>query len=132
LEELGGKEKYTSEDVHEIAEVLRKMIPGGGASRYHPEMFAKVFTYGYMKGTCSCRLIAAAMRENVTYMWLSGNQKPGFKTGMRVSAGGVEGRDGGGLRRGCKDAAPYMAAAKGYVKMENAVLKEPTLSMGRR
>jgi transposase len=74
-----------------VEPMLRKMIRGGGASRYHPEMFAKVFTYGYMKGTCSCRLLAKALRENVVYMWMSGNQKPGFKTGMRVSAGGAEG-----------------------------------------
>jgi transposase len=58
-----------------VEPMLRKKIPGGGALRYHPVMFAKVFTYGYMNRTCPCRLVSKALRENVMYMWLSGNQK---------------------------------------------------------
>ncbi|MBU1637831.1 IS1182 family transposase [bacterium] len=53
---------------------------GGGASRYHPRMLLKVLLYGYLDGARSSRRLAKALRENVHYMWLSGNQRPDFRT----------------------------------------------------
>ncbi|MDR2786740.1 MAG: transposase [Treponema sp.] len=38
----------------------------GGASRYHPVMMTKVFVYGYMTKVCSSRMLAKAVRENIT------------------------------------------------------------------
>ena len=52
----------------------------GGASRYNPVMLLKVMIYCYMTGTYSSRQIAKQCRENVNVMWLTGFQKPDFRT----------------------------------------------------
>ncbi|RPH93611.1 transposase [candidate division KSB1 bacterium] len=36
--------------------------------------------YAYLDGVRSSRRIAKALRENVHYMWLSGRQRPDFRT----------------------------------------------------
>lgn len=61
-------------------DVLLASYDGGGASRYHPRMLLKVMLYGYLDGVRSSRRIAKALRENVHYMWLSGRQRPDFRT----------------------------------------------------
>lgn len=53
---------------------------GGGASSYHPVMMLKVVVYAYVDKTYSCRKIAKASRENIMYMWLTGNQPLDFMT----------------------------------------------------
>lgn len=53
---------------------------GGGTSAYHPRMMLKVIFFAYMNNTYSCRKIAAQLEQNVLYMWLSGNQRPDFRT----------------------------------------------------
>lgn len=53
---------------------------GGGASSYHPLMMLKVVIYSYVDKTYSCRKIAKASRENIMYMWLTGNQHLDFMT----------------------------------------------------
>ena len=53
---------------------------GGGASRYNPVMLLKVMIYCYMTGIYSSRQIAKQCRENVNVMWLTGFQKPDFRT----------------------------------------------------
>ena len=63
-----------------IERLLRKYQTGGGASRYHPVMMTKLFVYGYITKVCSSRMLAKAARENVMFMWLSGNQRPDFRT----------------------------------------------------
>jgi transposase len=63
----------------DISSLLKK-YKGGGASSYHPRMMLKVLLYSYLKGTYSCRKIAQALRENIYYMWLSGNSMPVYKT----------------------------------------------------
>ena len=60
--------------------ILMKYDKGGGASRFHPRMMFKVLVHGYMTRTYSSRMIAKALRENVMFMWLAGNQKPDFRT----------------------------------------------------
>jgi transposase len=61
-------------------EPLLRQYKGGGTSSYHPKMLLKVLIYAYTQRTYSCRQIAKALRENVNYMWLSGMNKPNFRT----------------------------------------------------
>ena len=67
-------------DELEIEEVFARNTKGGGASRYNPVMLLKVMIYCYMTGTYSSRQIAKQCRENVNVMWLTGFQKPDFRT----------------------------------------------------
>ena len=67
-------------DELEIEEVFARNTKGGGASRYNPIMLLKVLIYCYMTGTYSSRQIAKQCRENVNVMWLTGFQKPDFRT----------------------------------------------------
>jgi transposase len=53
---------------------------GGGTSSYHPKMLLKVLVYAYTKKIYSSRMIAAALRENIHFMWLSGGNRPDFRT----------------------------------------------------
>ena len=61
-------------------EVLLKSYKGGGTSSYHPRMLLKVIIYGYVTKTYSCRQISKSIRENINFMWLSGNNRPDFRT----------------------------------------------------
>ena len=63
-----------------IEEVFAKYTKGGGASRYNPVMLVKVLIYCYTTRTYSSRQIAKQCRENVQVMWLTGFQKPDFRT----------------------------------------------------
>lgn len=51
-----------------------------GASSYHPKMMLKVIIYAYSTGNYSSRNIASMLRQDITYMWLSGMQAPDFNT----------------------------------------------------
>lgn len=51
-----------------------------GAPSYHPQMMLKVIIYAYSTKNYSCRNIAAMLRQDITYMWLSGMQTPDFNT----------------------------------------------------
>jgi transposase len=53
---------------------------GGGTSAYHPKMLLKVLVYGYIEGIYSSRRIAKALRENIHFMWLAGENQPDFRT----------------------------------------------------
>ncbi len=59
---------------------LECFYKGGGSSSYHPKMLIKVWIYGYCERVYTSRRLAKAMRENVNFIWLSGNQHPSFKT----------------------------------------------------
>ena len=63
-----------------IQDVFTKYTKGGGASRYNPVMLLKILIYCYMTGTYSSRQIAKQCRENINVMWLTGSQKPDFRT----------------------------------------------------
>ena len=97
-----------------IERLLRKYQAGGGASRYNPVMMTKVFVYGYMTRVCSSRMLAKAVRENVMFMWLSGNQKPDFRT-----LNSFRGKLLKGVMEEIFITAVKMLAAKGYIKLEN-------------
>jgi transposase len=53
---------------------------GGGTSSYHPRMMLKVLVYAYTQKVNSSRQIAKALRENVNFMWISGGNRPDFRT----------------------------------------------------
>ena len=59
---------------------LEAKYKGGGTSSYHPKMLLKVLVYAYCKKIYTSRKIAAALRENIHFMWLSGEQYPDFRT----------------------------------------------------
>jgi transposase len=57
-----------------------EIFSDNGASSYHPQMMLKVIIYSYSLKNYSCRKIAAMMKQDITYMWLSGMQTPDFNT----------------------------------------------------
>lgn len=59
---------------------LEAQYKGGGTSSYHPKMLLKVLVYAYCKKIYTSRKIAAALRENIHFMWLSGGNQPDFRT----------------------------------------------------
>ena len=52
----------------------------GGTSIYHPRMLLKVIAYAYLDNVYSGRRIETLLNENVVYMWLSGMNRPDFRT----------------------------------------------------
>lgn len=52
----------------------------GGCPAYHPKMMLKVMIYSYSQRSYSSRQIAKALRENISFIWLSGNNRPDFRT----------------------------------------------------
>jgi transposase len=61
-------------------EPILKEYKGGGTSSYHPRMMLKVLVYAYTQKVNSSRQIAKALRENVGFMWISGRNRPDFRT----------------------------------------------------
>jgi transposase len=59
---------------------LTKQYQGGGTSSYHPKMMLKVLVYAYAERIYSSRRIAKALRENINFMWISGSNRPDFRT----------------------------------------------------
>ena len=53
---------------------------GGGASAYDPKMLLKVWILGFISKTYSSRMLAKHLRENLPFIWISGNQTPDFRT----------------------------------------------------
>lgn len=53
---------------------------GGGTSSYNPKMLLKSWILGFVNRVYSCRLLAKELRENLAYIWISGNQQPDFRT----------------------------------------------------
>lgn len=63
----------------EISSLIRQYSQTGQHS-FHPRMLLKVLFYGYATGVRSSRKIAKKLEEDIIYMWLSGLQKPDFRT----------------------------------------------------
>ena len=59
---------------------IEDQYKGGGASAYHPGMLLKVWILGFVNRVYSSRNVAKQTRENLTFMWISGNQTPDFRT----------------------------------------------------
>ena len=59
---------------------LEARYKGGGTSSYHPRMMLKVYLYAYTQKIFASRRIAKGLRESIPFMWLSGNNRPDFRT----------------------------------------------------
>ncbi len=66
-------------DSLDIEDIL-STYQGGGTSSYHPRMMIKILFYSYFCNIYSCRRIAKILKENIHFMWLSGNSTPDFRT----------------------------------------------------
>lgn len=100
-------------DQLDLSAVLAK-YKGGGTSSYHPAMMLKVLVYAYCKKIYSSRKIAAALRESIHFMWLSGGNQPDFRTindfrGSRMK---------GAIDEVFAEVLEYLIDEK-YVKLEN-------------
>lgn len=87
---------------------------GGGTSSYHPKMLLKVLIYAYTQQIYSSRKIAKALRENIYFMWLSGNSHPDFHTINRFRGVVVK-----GSIQEIFTAVLTLLIEGGYVKLEN-------------
>jgi transposase len=53
---------------------------GGGSSAYDPQMLMKTLVYGYSVKVYSSRKLEQALKQDITFIWLSGMQYPDHKT----------------------------------------------------
>jgi transposase len=84
LEEL-IPENHLVRSVNEVVdhlnpERLYDRFKDEGNPAYHPKMMLKVLIYAYCIKIFTSRKIARALRQDVTFMWLSGMQIPDFNT----------------------------------------------------
>ena len=84
LDELVPKEhlvRVVNQTIEELnLDPLLKRYKGGGTSSFHPKMMLKVMVYAYSQKVYTSRKIAKALRENIQFMWISGGNKPDFRT----------------------------------------------------
>lgn len=59
---------------------IEKLYSVNGQHAYNPRMLLKVLIYGYASGIRSSRKLADKLNEDIVFMWLSGRQKPDFRT----------------------------------------------------
>jgi transposase len=110
--------RVVNEAVEKIdVSALLGQYKGGGASSYHPKMLLKVLVYAYAERFYSSRRIAKALRENIYFMWISGENRPDFRTindfrGSRMK----------GVIEEVFTAVVEYLVAKGYVKLEHYFL----------
>jgi len=73
----------------ETLQELEGDTPGDplGAPAYHPGALLGIWVYGFMTGVRSSRKLEAACRDQVPYLWLSGNQRPDHNTLWRYYEG---------------------------------------------
>jgi transposase len=90
---------------------------GGGTSSYHPRMMLKVLVYAYTQKVNSSRQIAKALRENVNFMWISGNNRPDFRTINRFRSSVMK----EGIEVVFSEVLQYLIEG-GYVKLEHYFL----------
>jgi transposase len=72
-------------------DALINTYKGGGRSSYDPTMLLKVLLYAYLMKIYSSRRIAKALREDINFMWLSGMQRPDFRTLNNFRSGRLKG-----------------------------------------
>ena len=100
-------------DKIDIQPLMAKYV-GGGSSAYHPRMMLKVLVYAYTQRVYSSREIAKALRENINYMWISGGNKPDFR-----SLNGFRGERMKDVIEEVFYAAVELLIEEGYIKLEN-------------
>lgn len=59
---------------------LYKKVSSVGNPSYHPKMMLKILFYGYATSNFSSRKIAKGLETDVAFIFLSGMQKPDFRT----------------------------------------------------
>jgi transposase len=59
---------------------LIETYKGGGATSYSPRVMLKVLVYAYIEKIYTTRMIEKALRDQITFMWLSGMIKPDHGT----------------------------------------------------
>lgn len=72
-------------DQIDISAIERK-YKAGGCSSFHPRMLLKIMVYSYLDNVYSSRGMERLLKENINYMWLSGNNKPDHNTINRFRA----------------------------------------------
>lgn len=60
--------------------IIEKRYGTMGQPAYHPSLILKIILYGYTVGMFSSRKLARACQENLAFQYLSGLEKPSFKT----------------------------------------------------
>lgn len=100
-------------DKIDISTLLRK-YKGGGTSAYHPRMMLKVLVYAYVERIYASRQIAKALRENVNFMWLSGMNRPDFRT-----VNGFRGERMKGVIEKVFTSVVEVLVEEGYIELEN-------------
>lgn len=118
LEELISP-KHLVRVVNEVIEridlrILEQGYKGGGASNYHPRMMLKVLVYAYSTKLYSCRRIDQALGQDIHFMWLSGMQRPDFRTINNFRGGTLKAL----IERIFGEVLDFLLE-QGYVKLEN-------------
>ena len=72
--------------------VLEKTYKGGVTSSYHPKLLLKILIYAYLRNLYSSRKIEEALKENLHFMWLSGNARPDHNTINNFRSGKLKGQ----------------------------------------
>lgn len=95
-------------------EAIESGYKGGGTSSYHPRMLLKLIVYAYAEKNYSGRQIAKLVRENIHYMWLSGGNRPDFRTINRFRSERLKGKI-----QGVFTEVLEQLIEGGYVKLEH-------------
>lgn len=95
-------------------EPIERGYKGGGTSSYHPRMLLKLIVYAYAEKNYSGRQIAKLVRENIHYMWLSGGNRPDFRTINRFRSERLKGKI-----QGVFTEVLEQLIEGGYVKLEH-------------
>lgn len=79
------KDNALAQLINEIVEKielkeLARYYSGLGRPAYHPKMMIKVWIYGYCTKVYTSRPLAEKLRQDLVFIWLSGGQRPCFKT----------------------------------------------------
>ena len=59
---------------------IEETYKGGGTSAYEPKMLLKIWILGFIYKNYTCRPLAKNLHENLSFIWISGNQTPDFRT----------------------------------------------------
>lgn len=94
--------------------ILEQGYKGGGASTYHPRMMLKILLYAYSIKIYSCRRIDEALYRDVHFMWLSGMQRPDFRTINNFRSGALKSI----IEKVFSEVLDFLME-QGYVKLEN-------------
>ncbi len=78
--------RFVAEFLDQLDPVLLWELEGNplgdpmGQPAYHPHALLNVWVYGFMMGVRSCRKLEGACRDQIPFLWLSGNQRPDHNT----------------------------------------------------